>query len=98
MDGSSSIGMAPVRVTSACTKPRLGLCGAPDVRLASAVMRSRFQTQPPPDADQRRAAKPVIVYALDALPAYDAGFYDSARTDMTKIGETLVPPREGGAL
>jgi uncharacterized protein len=61
-------------------------------------MRSRFQTQPPPDADQRRAAKRVIVYALDALPAYDAAFYDSARTNMAKLGETFVPPREGRAF
>jgi len=50
--------------------------------------------QPPPDADQRRAAKPVIVYALDKLPAYDAAFYDNARAGMSKIGETIVPPRE----
>ncbi len=61
-------------------------------------MTSPPQTQPPPDADQRRAAKPIIVYALDRLPAYDAAFYDDARTGMTKIGETIVPPREGRAF
>ena len=54
--------------------------------------------QPPPDADQRRAAKPVIVYALDQLPAYDAAFYDNARAGMVKIGETIVPPREARAF
>ncbi len=54
--------------------------------------------QPPPDADQRRAAKPVIVYAVDKLPAYDAAFYDKARTGMAKIGETVVPPRQGRAF
>ena len=54
--------------------------------------------QPPPDADQRRAAKPVVVYALDRLPAYDAAFYDNARAGMTKTGETIVPPREGRAF
>ena len=54
--------------------------------------------QSPPDADQRRAVKPAIVYALDRLPAYDAAFYDEARADMTKIGETIVPPREGRAF
>jgi hypothetical protein len=32
------------------------------------------QTTPPPDAAQRRAAKPVGAYALDRLPAYDAAF------------------------
>jgi hypothetical protein len=41
---------------------------------------------PPPDADQRRAAKPVIVYSLDRLPAYDTAFYDNARAGMMKIG------------
>ncbi len=50
--------------------------------------------QPPPDADQRRAAKPVMTYPLDGLPAYDAAFYDNARTGMAKIDETIVPPRE----
>jgi hypothetical protein len=37
-------------------------------------------SKPPPDADDRRAAKPVIVYAVDKLPAYDAAFYDTARS------------------
>src|SRR5271157_5633849 len=53
---------------------------------------------PPPDAAQRRAAKPVIVYAVDRLPAYDAAFYDNARSGMAKIGETIVSPREGRAF
>ena len=61
-------------------------------------MTSLFQTQPPPDADQRRAVKPVIVYALDRLPNYDAAFYANARTGMAKIGETVVPPRAGRAF
>ena len=61
-------------------------------------MTSRTQIKPPADADQRRAAKPVIVYALDKLPAYDAAFYDNARAGMTKIGETIVPPREARAF
>ena len=61
-------------------------------------MTSAFQTQPPPDADQRRAAKPIIVYALDRAPAYDAAFYAKARASMTKVGEIIVPPREGRAF
>jgi uncharacterized protein len=61
-------------------------------------MMSLSQMQPPLDADQRRAVKPVIVYALDRLPAYNAAFYDKARADMTKVGETVVPPREGRAF
>ena len=54
--------------------------------------------QPPADADQRRLAKPVCVYALDQLPAYDAAFYDNARQEMAKIVETIVPPREARAF
>src|ERR1700733_3551853 len=61
-------------------------------------MMSRPQMPPPPDADQRRAAKPIIVYALDRLAAYDAAFYGNARADMAKIGEMVVPPREGRAF
>ena len=50
---------------------------------------------PPPDAAQRRAAKPVLAYAVDKLPAYDAAFYDDARAGMAKIGERIAPPRGG---
>jgi uncharacterized protein len=57
-------------------------------------MSSQSQVQIPSDADQRRAAKPIIVYAVDKLPAYDAAFYDNARADLTKVGEIIVPPRE----
>ena len=56
------------------------------------------QTTPPLDAEARRAATPVAVYDIRRLPAYDKAFYDNARADMTKIGETIVPPREGRAL
>jgi uncharacterized protein YcgI (DUF1989 family) len=61
-------------------------------------MRSQSQVQIPSDADQRRAAKPIIVYAVDKLPVYDAAFYDSARSGMAKVGETIVPPREARAF
>jgi hypothetical protein len=39
-----------------------------------------------------------MVYALDKLPAYDAAFYENARAGVAKIGETIVPPREGRAF
>jgi uncharacterized protein len=61
-------------------------------------MTSLSQLQPPIDADQRRAAKPIIVYAVDKLPAYDAAFYDNARAGMAKVGEMIVPPREARAF
>jgi uncharacterized protein len=61
-------------------------------------MASPFHSQPPPDADERRAAKPTIVYEVDRLPAYDAAFYENARAGMARIGEVIVPPREGRAF
>src|ERR1700688_2909707 len=61
-------------------------------------MRSQSQVQIPIDADQRRAAKPIIVYSVDRLPSFDAAFYDAARSGMAKIGEMIVPPREGRAF
>jgi uncharacterized protein YcgI (DUF1989 family) len=61
-------------------------------------MRSQSQVQIPSDADQRRAAKPIIVYAVDKLPAYDAALYDNARAGLAKVGEMIVPPREARAF
>ena len=48
----------------------------------------------PPDAARRRAVPPVVVYAVDRVPAYDRTFYEGARQTLTKIGEVIVPPRE----
>jgi uncharacterized protein len=48
----------------------------------------------PPDAAQRRAARPVICYTVDKLPPYDRAFYENIRRDLTRISETIVPPRE----
>jgi uncharacterized protein len=39
-----------------------------------------------------------MVYAVDKLPAYDVAFYDSARADLTKMGELIVSPREARAF
>ena len=56
------------------------------------------RSEPPPDAALRRSARPVVVYANDRLPAFDAGFYEAAREGARKVGETIVPPREGCAF
>ena len=56
---------------------------------------SRSPSSPAPaDADTRRKAKPVVVYAVDALPPFDAAFYARARDGMTKVSEVIVPPRD----
>jgi uncharacterized protein YcgI (DUF1989 family) len=53
---------------------------------------------PPPDADARRAVRPVICYPVGHLPPYDAGLYAAARATMTKVAEVTVPPREARAF
>jgi uncharacterized protein len=63
-----------------------------EARLTSGVMIPR--TLPPPDAAARRFATPVVAYRLGGLPSYDAALYEGAREGMTKVGETIVPPRE----
>jgi uncharacterized protein YcgI (DUF1989 family) len=57
-------------------------------------MRLAPQNQTPADATVRRAAPPVICYALDKAPPYDRAFYESARRELTRISETVVPPRD----
>jgi uncharacterized protein YcgI (DUF1989 family) len=57
-------------------------------------MKREPQNLAPPDAAARRAARPVVCYTVDKLPPYDAKFYENARRDLTKISETIVPPRE----
>ncbi|WP_422002213.1 urea carboxylase-associated family protein [Reyranella sp.] len=52
------------------------------------------QTQPPDDADRRRAAPAIVCYAVDRVPPCDLALYRSAREGMTRIAETIVPPRE----
>ncbi len=48
----------------------------------------------PGDAAARRAIRPVICYPVDTLPAPDLALYAAARNHLTKVGETIVPPRE----
>ena len=58
----------------------------------------RSGPQAPPDAAERRAAAPVLVYPVDALPPFDAAFYERARAELAAVSEIIVPPREGGAF
>ena len=57
-------------------------------------MRAQPQTRAPSDATQRRAAPAVVCYSVEKLPPYDRAFYESARRDLTKVSETIVPPRD----
>jgi uncharacterized protein YcgI (DUF1989 family) len=52
----------------------------------------------PTDAAQRRAAAPLVCYSVDALPWVDMDLYTHARTDMVKVSELTVPPRDGNTF
>jgi uncharacterized protein YcgI (DUF1989 family) len=56
------------------------------------------QTNPPHDADARRAIEPVICYPTDTLPQPDLATYQTARTGAVKVGSVTVPARDAGSL
>ncbi len=61
-------------------------------------MRAKPQTKTPSDAAARRAAPAVVCYSVDRLPPYDGSFYQGVRRDLTKISETIVPPRDAATF
>ncbi|MFT4181044.1 MAG: DUF1989 domain-containing protein [Rhizobium sp.] len=48
----------------------------------------------PSDAEQRRSQPPVVVYPVERLPSADLKLLDAARQSLTKVSETIVPPRD----
>ncbi len=61
-------------------------------------MAEQWRGPEPADAALRRAAKPVVCYAVESVPAYDAAFYGRVRAGLTKVSEIVVPPREARAF
>lgn len=55
-------------------------------------------THAPPDADARRAAKPVICYPNESLPTVDMALYRQARTGAVKTDEVLVSARDAACF
>lgn len=53
---------------------------------------------PPPDAAQRRAARPVLVYDGRRLPPVDPLRIEAVRQDLAIVETLLVPPREARAF
>jgi uncharacterized protein YcgI (DUF1989 family) len=49
----------------------------------------------PADGAERRAAKPVVTYAVSQLPPVDMRMLNTAREGLSLIDEIIVPPREG---
>jgi len=52
----------------------------------------------PSDADQRKAAKPLVAYSVEQLPHFDTDFYQSARHGMEKINEVTAAPRDAACF
>ena len=49
-------------------------------------------------AGARRSAKAHTVYSVDSVPPFDAAFYSAARSELTKINELTIPPRDARAF
>jgi len=56
------------------------------------------RTPAPRDAAARRAARPVICYPTDTLPAPDLGARRARRARLTARTEVVVPPREAACV
>jgi uncharacterized protein YcgI (DUF1989 family) len=50
-------------------------------------------TTAPADAAARRSAPAVVAYSVEQLPPFDVAFYNAARSELTKISELVIPPR-----
>jgi uncharacterized protein YcgI (DUF1989 family) len=48
----------------------------------------------PADADQRRAARPTVVYPAGPMARPDMAVLEAARRTMVKVGDIVVPPRD----
>jgi uncharacterized protein YcgI (DUF1989 family) len=57
-------------------------------------VKSPPQNTAPADAAKRRVAPAIVCYSVDKVPPYDRDFYETARQGLTKVSETIVPPRE----
>lgn len=55
-------------------------------------------TTAPDDADARRAATPLICYEVNRLPPSGLEIYQRARTNLSKLSEVIVPPRDGACF
>lgn len=52
----------------------------------------------PEDAEQRRAAKPIVCYEVETLPEFDSAFYQTAKQDMEKVSEVIIPPSDAASF
>ncbi|MBX2868265.1 MAG: DUF1989 domain-containing protein [Acidiferrobacterales bacterium] len=52
----------------------------------------------PDDASERRHISPLVCYQVDQLPPYNATFFERAKTNMRKIDEVMVAPRDASTF
>ena len=52
----------------------------------------------PDDADQRRAAAPIVCYSVEQLPPFDSAFYQAARNQLTLVDSITVAPRDASTF
>lgn len=52
----------------------------------------------PLDANERRSQPPVVCYTVDNLPVFDDAFYSKVRSDMRKVSEVIVNPRDAATF
>ncbi len=52
----------------------------------------------PPDAEARRAVRPVVCYPVERLPAPDLGWLSLLHEGARPVAEVTVPPRDGRAF
>lgn len=57
-------------------------------------MKPIARTQMPNDGKARKAVEPTVCYPIDTLPEAPLELYHAARTDMKKVAEVIVPPRD----
>jgi uncharacterized protein len=55
-------------------------------------------TLPPPDAEARRAIRPVICYPVETLPVPDMALYSAALSTARTLASALAPPREAASI
>ncbi|MEL7429858.1 MAG: DUF1989 domain-containing protein [Pseudomonadota bacterium] len=56
------------------------------------------RSNPPADAAERKAIKPVVCYPVDTLPPHDDAFYGNLRNNLTLLDEVYAPPREAATF
>ena len=61
-------------------------------------MNQKAENKAPADAAERQSVAAIICYSVDQLPAFDQSFYQGLRSDLQKIDEVRVEPRDAATF